>query len=49
MPAAVLIATLALAALGQTSRSTAAEPLSAERTVLATVTAKVEAIQSCEA
>ena len=44
MPAAVLTAALALTALGQAIRSSAAEPLSAERTILASVTAKVEAI-----
>jgi hypothetical protein len=44
IPAAVLTAVLALTAVGQTTKTSAAEPLSAERTVLATVTAKVEAI-----
>src|SRR5882724_2182538 len=44
IPAAVLTAALALTALGQDTKPSTPAPLSAERTVLVTVTATVKAI-----
>jgi hypothetical protein len=45
---AVLAATLALNALAQETKPTGPKPLSAERTILVTVTAKVEAIDQAK-
>jgi hypothetical protein len=48
IPAAALAAVLTLNALAQDASPTTKEPLSAERTVLVTVTAKVEAIDQAK-